>query len=360
MSLKVLMVGNDSSVKGGITSVISQMLSHDWKSEGIEMNFIPTYIDTNILNKILFFLFAYFRIIHCIKKWKPNVVHIHMSYKGSFSRKFIIHKLCKKYDIPDIIHLHGSEFEKWYLSKNERKQMQIKKMLREAASFIVLGNSWNNIVKRIEPKTKTIIISNTINIPKETARWEDKPFQILFLGVLIQRKGISDLLHAIQIIEETGNGGDFRLVIAGVGREEENLRKLCNQLNLNEVVTFVGWTDGQKKIDLLYNSQLLVLPSYNEGLPVAILEAISYGLPVISTNVGDISTAVVDGKNGYLILPGDIETLAIKIQKIFQSREKYERMSAYSRKLAKNKFSDVTYFKTLIMCYQQIYSLESR
>ena len=111
--MKVLMLGNDPSVKGGITSVISQLLAHDWNSEGIDMKFIPTYVETNNVRKILFFAKALRRINKELKTNKPDVVHMHMSYKGSFTRKFFLHKLCKKNNIPDIIHLHGSEFKKW-------------------------------------------------------------------------------------------------------------------------------------------------------------------------------------------------------------------------------------------------------
>lgn len=244
--VKVLMVGNDPSVKGGITSVINQIMSHDWKADGVDMKFIPTYIETNNFKKILFFAKAYKRIKKQIKDNKPDVVHIHMSYKGSFTRKYLIHKLCKKNNIPDIIHLHGSEFKKWYNTVNEKKKNEIRTLLKEADKFIVLGEKWEHTIKEIEPATNTVVVSNTVPIPKETVKWGE-PFKILFLGVLIKRKGVSDLLKATRLLKNDLGSEKFRVVIAGSGQEEANLKNECNNLDIEDVVDFVGWTDGEKK-----------------------------------------------------------------------------------------------------------------
>ena len=93
--IKVLMIGNHQSVKGGITSVIQQLLSFDWDSVGVEMKFIPTYIEASGIKKIAYFIRAYMNIEKEMRRNKPDIVHIHMSYRGSFYRKYAIHKLCK-------------------------------------------------------------------------------------------------------------------------------------------------------------------------------------------------------------------------------------------------------------------------
>ncbi|MFQ9449327.1 MAG: glycosyltransferase [Coprococcus sp.] len=82
---------------------------------------------TQVLRKLYFFAHAYKNIKKAIRTDKPDVVHIHMSYKGSFYRKYLIHKLCKKYDVPDVIHLHGSEFQKWYNESNSRTKKENQK-----------------------------------------------------------------------------------------------------------------------------------------------------------------------------------------------------------------------------------------
>lgn len=245
--IKVLMVGNSSTVKGGITSVISQILEHDWLSEGIDMKFIPTYVETNNVFKILYFAKAYRKIAHEIRVYKPDVVHIHMSYKGSFMRKYAIHKLCKKKGIRDIIHLHGSEFEKWYNESDDAKKMKIRCLLRECDSFIVLGDKWNHVIKGIEPKTKTVVVSNTVKIPEETIKRSFSCFQILFLGVLIKRKGVEDLLNAVKQLVDTRKLDNIKVVVAGTGAEEQNLKRQTKELNIESYIEFAGWTAGDKK-----------------------------------------------------------------------------------------------------------------
>ncbi len=351
--MKVLMLGNDPSVKGGITSVISQLLAHDWSSEGIDMKFIPTYVETNNVRKILFFAKAFRRINKELKTNKPDVVHMHMSYKGSFTRKFFLHKLCKKNNIPDIIHLHGSEFKKWFDESDDKKKEQIQTLLKESAGFIVLGDKWNKAVKEIEPKTNTVVVSNTVHIPDYTVEWK-QPFTVLFMGVLIKRKGVADLINAIYLLNKENKLYNVRLVIAGSGAEEAELKAMCTQLGLDNYIEFAGWTAGEKKEKLFRESQMLVLPSYNEGLPIAILEAISCGMPVVATNVGDISSAVIDGENGYLIEPGDVLAIKKAIEKIVWDPEVFNKMVTASRQLAESGFSDEKYFSCINDLYKEI------
>lgn len=326
------MLGNDPSVKGGITSVISQLLAHDWNAEGVDMKFIPTYVETNNVKKILFFAKAVKRIQREFKTNKPDVVHMHMSYKGSFTRKFFLHKLCKKNGIPDIIHLHGSEFKKWFDESDDKKKEEIKTLLKESAGVIVLGDKWKEVVKKIEPTTKAVVVNNTVRIPNCTVEW-NLPITVLFMGVLIKRKGVADLIRAVDILKKKNRLDNVKFVIAGSGVEEAELKTMCKKLELDKYINFVGWTSGEKKERLFRESQMLVLPSYNEGLPVSILEAISYGMPVVATCVGDISAAIIDGENGYLVEPGDVDALANSIYKLISEKANWQKNLKAQEKL---------------------------
>lgn len=276
-----------------------------------------------------------------------------MSYKGSFYRKYLIHKLCKKYDVPDVIHLHGSEFQKWYNESNSRTKKKIRNLLAESSAFIVLGDKWNKAVKEIEPATRTVVVSNAVHIPDYTTNWNGDTFQILFLGVLIKRKGVADLIQAISLLKKEGWLNNIKFIIAGSGSEEESLKQQASELKVEPWIEFAGWTDGKAKERYLKESQALVLPSYNEGLPIAVLEAISYGLPVIATAVGDMAAAVREGENGFLIKPGDVSALADKIKKITEDKGRYTQMSAKSKEIALTEFSDSKYFEKIYNCYQE-------
>lgn len=354
--VKVLMLGNDHSVKGGITSVIDQLLAHDWASEGINLSFIPTYIEANSLKKIAFFIRAYLRIVKEIKLNRPNLVHIHMSYRGSFTRTRIIQGLLKKKSIPVVIHLHGSEFEKWYNEVNVRKKEQIRALMKESGAVIVLGEKWNKIVKNIEPSTNTVVINNTVCIPEKRVKWSN-PFKILFLGVLIKRKGVSDLLKAVKLMKDEGNDKNFEVIIAGSGKEESALKDEAKILNIMDIVRFCGWTSGNKKKTLLSECQMLVLPSYNEGLPIAILEAMSYGMPIVATNVGDIPSAVKNGENGYTVEPGNIQELKEAI-KLVMDEKKFRKFSSDSLCKVLHAFDERIFFDMMKKVYTSRYSEE--
>ena len=351
--IKVLMCGNHPTNQGGMTSVINQILDHAWEKEGIHLTFVPTFKPGNPIIKSLFFLFSYIKIVGVFLYDKPDMVHMHMSYKGSFTRKYLIHKLCKKNKIPDIIHLHGSEFKKWYDAVDEKKKNEIRTLLREASVFIVLGEKWEKTIKEIEPATNTVVVSNTVPIPEETVKWNEL-FKILFLGVLIKRKGVSDLLKATRLLKDDLGSKIFQVVIAGSGQEEENLKNECMELEIEDVVNFVGWTDGEKKTQLLKECQMLVLPSYNEGLPMSILEAMSYGMPILATNVGDISSAVIDGVNGYLVKPGSVSNLLNDMKQLILNRDIWINYSKNSRQLAVEKFSEDVYFNKMETIYREL------
>mgnify|MGYP000429415235 FL=1 len=97
---------------------------------------------------------------------------------------------------------------------------------------------------------------------------------------------------------------------------------------------------------------MLVLPSYNEGLPIAILEAMSYGLPIISTNVGSIGEAVKEKENGFLIEPGDVDSLAHAMIQLTNNSILWKKESRASRNICETKFSENVFFEAVEKIYR--------
>lgn len=379
--LHVLMVGNDPSVHGGITQVIGQIRAHDWAASEIHVDFIPTYIASGRLRQIVFYLSALRRIRRALRTDPPQLVHIHMSFRGSYVRKNNVRALCRRFGVPYVLHLHGSQFEVWYDALGERRKKGVRRMLRDADAVIVMGERWQEIVRRIEPAAKAVIIRNAVRTPQmsssgEAFRDPEAPssgasfrdpeasssgaactglkerFQVLFLGVLIPRKGVQDILEAARLLKESGRIGSLHFVIAGTGAEEERLRETVRAFSLQDAVTFAGWAEGEEKEKLLCTSQALVLPSRREGLPVAVLEALAHGLPVIASDVGDTAEAVRDGETGYLIAPGDVQMLAQRLLDLSSDPVRYERMSRAARRLAETEFSEERLYRQLEACWR--------
>ncbi len=352
--VKILMCGNHPVDKGGMTTVIDQIRSYKWEEKDIDMKFIPTYHPGDLLMRVSYFALSYIKILFALSRYKPDIVYMHMSYKGSFKRKFCIHRICKRYGCKDIVHLHGSEFKKWYDGSSQRIKLQVQRALRESDAVVVLGKNGEKAIRSIEPKARVFMINNAVKIQEKKTSWNDDRFQVLFLGTLIKRKGVEDLLNAIWLLKQEDKIGNMYFVIAGTGAEKERLEKMCEKMELSAYIRFIGWVSGVQKEELFLDSQLVVLPSYDEGLPMSMIEAMSHGIPVVATDVGDVSMAVCEGGNGFLIDPGDLRALADRI-KIVSDKAIFTKMSERSREIAGNRFSAVDFFEKLADCFTYVH-----
>ena len=101
----------------------------------------------------------------------------------------------------------------------------------------------------------------------------------------------------------------------------DKIKKLIDEKGISDNVEFPGWVRGDTKDKLLRKADVFFLPSYNEGMPMSVLDAMGYGLPVVSTNVGGIPKIVHDGENGYCCDPGDVNRFAKGITEILLDRK---------------------------------------
>lgn len=353
--INVLMLGSDLSVKGGMTTVVESFLNNKFK-KGINIKFIPTHIESSIFRQMIFFSKALIKIVYSLIFNNISIIHMHLSEKGSFYRKYIVFLIGKLFDKRIIIHMHGAEFKEFYENSSEKIKNRIIKLLKESDYVLVLGDNWNNYIKELDEKINTKIFRNSVKTRDEFVVRENNSINILFLAVLIERKGIFDLINAAKIISDDIKLSRYNIkfIIAGSGREEENCKKKVDEYGLNNIFSFKGWVKGKEKYDLLKKSQIFVLPSYNEGLPVAILEAMSYGLPVISTNVGSIEDAVHDKMNGFIVPPGNINLLAQKISECILDKDLWNLFSKNSRKLISEVYNDKLYFDNIEDLYLKL------
>ena len=125
------------------------------------------------------------------------------------------------------------------------------------------------------------------------------------MGEIGQRKGVFDILRALSEHHDEAEG-KIELIIGG-NRNEQKLLDTIKENKLDKMVRFEGWVSGEKKLRLLNKADIYILPSFNEGLPISILEAMSYGCPIISTPVGGIPEVVKE--NGILVTPGNSDEI---------------------------------------------------
>jgi glycosyltransferase involved in cell wall biosynthesis len=305
----VLKISPSLYVKGGITSVIKGYLESDL-SKMHNFYLIASHVDGHKIAKLIRAIAALVEIIvHFLTK-DADIVHIHVGDVISFKRKFFFFKITKFFKKKVIYHNHGAEFIHQYqfLSTNWKKRVQW--TFENVDLVICLSESWRNGINQIAPGAKIMVVPNAISLPVLFPKKPKHFVNLTFLGLIGPRKGIFDLLKVVEKL--INNNYPIKLTIGGNGEVKRLLRKL-QDLRLSNNVQYLGWVDDKKRDNILRQTDIFILPSYGEGMPMAILEAMAYSVPVISTYVGGIPELVLDGQTGYLIKPGDLDELYRKI-----------------------------------------------
>lgn len=329
-SKQVLVLGTEA--RGGIRSVIEAYEAAGFYSAG-RSRFIASHVEGGLFKRLATALGAYLRVATMLLTFRVALLHLHMSMRGSFWRKAIFLLMGRLAGVPVVIHLHGSEFAVFYGASSGWVKWVIRSACDHASAVVVLSESWRQFVSGLT-KTQVVVIGNfvTDRYDPDRAGRSRNPRSVLFLGQFGARKGIYDLLTAF--VEVRKRVPQAVLYCGGNG-EVDKVRATVGELGLEEWVHVPGWVSGDEKLDLMHQCGIFVLPSYNEGLPMAIIEAMSFSMAVVSTTVGGIPE-LVDDDNGALVTPGDQAQLASTLVKLLErtdaeltalgaaSRQRYE------------------------------------
>jgi glycosyltransferase involved in cell wall biosynthesis len=231
-----------------------------------------------------------------------------------------------------VIHIHGGGFKEYY----EKNSRFVHKNLLKCDTIIALTQYWKEYFNSLGFEN-VFIVPNIVESPvTKEKKNNDGKVHFLYLGLITKAKGIYDLLDVINK-HKAEFDGKIILHIGGNG-ETTPLQNIIKEHNLSNIVQFEGWVSGEKKVELLNNANVFILPSYTEGLPISILEAMSYSLPVITTQVGGIPEVVKDGENGLLFTPSDKDALYKAIDKLAINKGLQEDMGKKSYDLVQPHF----------------------
>ena len=353
---KICMIVPSFTAKGGIASVVSGYRNSELEKQ-YNIRYIETYTDKNKVCKVLKAISAYLKFLLCLIFWKPDLVHIHSSFNGSFYRKLPFIYLSSWWHKPIVNHVHGAEFEQFYLKASGKKQNKVKSAYLRCQKIVALSEEWKGNLSHIVSEDKIEVIENYSIIQDKERR---EPGQtILFLGFLCERKGCYDIPNVVKKV--VAKYPDVRFVLAGSGSEadERKMKELVRNNNIESNVLFPGWVRGNQKNDLLSDADIFFLPSYNEGKPMAILDAMGYGLPIISTDVGGISNIVHNGENGYILIPGDIQGFADAIVKLLEDKELMIKMGKESLKIIEQGYSLDAHIQKISDLYEHLLDISN-
>ena len=343
--LKVLMVGPARNVKGGMTTVVDQYYEYGL-DKAVDLKYIETVNDKNSVCKFLKMIVGYIKFRLNIKKY--DVVHIHMASRLSTFRKAKYVKIAKKYNKRIIVHIHGAEYRKFYSECNDSKKEYICKTLKLADKIIVLSEEWKEFFSELVDSSKIEIIYNAVVVPKDFSK-DVNTLKFLFLGRLGHRKGIYDLIELIDRLRKKYR--DIQLYVGGDG-EVDKVKKIIKEKQLDENIHYIGWISGNEKEKFLKECSFYILPSYNEGMPMSLIEGMAYKNIAISTNVGGIPQVIQNEENGIIVEPGDIEKMKLYIEKILSDEKMRIKLSINARNTVEEKFNINRNIQKLLNLYK--------
>jgi len=353
--MRVVHVGPGGATgRGGIGRYIAYVLSAaEVDNSGISCSAIDSYGHRGRAAMTLAFLGACVQVLTACLFRRVDILHIHMSHYGSALRKCVLLLLGKACGAKVVLHIHGSQFDIFCDDLPRWQRRLVVGCLGKADRVVVIARVWESYVLGLGiARDKVRLVHN--GVPDSGRRDDgavhrDGPVRLLALGELGPRKGTPEILAALS--DDRLRSLSWRAVIAGNG-DVAAYRQAFAAAGLDSRVELPGWVDGVS--GLLSQADILMLPSRQEGLPLAILEALATGIPVISTPVGGIPDAVVDGVSGLLVPPGDAPALASALARLIGDAGLRARLGAAGRRLFESEFDMRNTFFQLKTIYQEL------
>jgi glycosyltransferase involved in cell wall biosynthesis len=322
----VLVVGPAPGQSGGISSVMSYLES-EFDREKFEVRFLDT-LKSGRWSTVC-------RTVGAVFEAKVTrrslIVHLNVSTRGSTYRKWIMSRICAFFRVPYLVHLHGSKYRTFYAGASRVVQVAVISLFRGATSVVVLGGVWRDFVASElgVPLHDIAVVPNGTPAPElddAAGSQAPRPLRLVFSGRVSVAKGVADLLQAADGLYEESLR--FELVLMGDSRDSA----LLQQATSRPYCMVTGWLPAGDVVRYLKESDVFVLPSHDEGLPMAMIEAMSLSLPVIVTDVGAISDVIVNGQEGYLVQVGDIEGLRTAMRSLLTDQALRAAMGLHARR----------------------------
>lgn len=347
------MLGTSFETLGGISSVV-KVYREAGLLHKLGIVYLETHRDGGAGRKLAYLLRSWLRFVWLLLSFQIGLMHVHHASHASFWRKLCFILPAFLFRVPVVIHLHGGGFAKFYGEENgPRVQSLIRYVYDRAACVIVLSQTWKTWVQSISKNPNVQAVYNPVAVPPAVPFAAREPATVLFLGKIGPAKGCYDLLQACARLH--GKYPQLKICMGGDG-EQQAARDLAAKLGLQDCLETPGWINGEQKHALLSRASIYALPSYFEGLPMSILEAMAYGLPTLASRVGGIPEALADGEDGLLVSAGDVDTLTAALDKLLQDAALRAQMGANARRKVEQVFATSCILPQIERIYSDILS----
>jgi glycosyltransferase involved in cell wall biosynthesis len=295
-------------------------------------------------------------------KKRPDIVHVCTASYWSFWENAVYVLISKIFSKKTLLHIHGGGFDDFSGKSNRFLKFLIRITFNLPDKVIVLSSTWKRVMENFASENKISVLSNfvsfsrfdrsrsEVNLPKDT-------IQILFVGgVAAKQKGLYDLLKAMPLVTKRFKNILFLFMgCTDIGK----LSAIIQREKISSHAIFLGYLHGDEKIEVFVESDIFVLPSYAEGLPLTILEAMAAGLPIIATAVGAVPEIIENGENGFLIEPGNYKELAKKILILAQDEKLRLEMRQKNIEKIKEKYDEKVVIPELENQYHRLFEVKN-
>lgn len=283
-------------------------------------------------------------------------VHVNMAERASMVRKGAVVVFARLIGAPVLIHLHAAQMHHVYRALPRPLQVLVRWVFSLADEVLVLGErSAGFALNELRCRADRVhIVLNGVPQAQQPRR-ADTPghrFRVLFLGNLTERKGVTDLLRACTLLRSPGS--EWHVTFAG-GGDVEGYRRSSAAMGLEDNVQFFGWARQDQAAELLAAADALVLPSYDEGLPLVILEALAHGVAVVCTPVGEIPSTLSDGRDALFVPPGDATALAAALDRLIHEPALRQALEQQGRAFYARGFSIEAFFNAVAAVHRRVF-----
>jgi len=321
--IRVLHVGPDPQGHGGMATVIGGLIASPLARRH-RLEALATYRSADPLRRLAMFSCALVRLIAWCARGGARIVHVHTAVRGSMYRKAVCVAVAKAMRRPVLLHVHSgaAEIEVFRGRLGPATAWLVRRCIGMADQVVSVSSAGARALSEQFARSDVAVVTNAappVTQPRSTRGARDhRPVTVLYLGGFANPvKGGEVLAQALASLVPTAPS--MRVLLAGPGQLTPAATAL---LSGDPTVTWLGWLDEPAKAAALDESDIFVLPSTSEGLPMALLEAMAHGLAIVATDMGGVPDVLSHGADALLVPPGDPDSLASAIRTLVDHPEK--------------------------------------
>ncbi len=335
MRPKILLLGPAMGAISGVSTHLNQLFNSELT---VRFDLLHFQVGSegrqeNGFHKLVRFVFSPLVLLVFLLRHRPDIVHLNTAMLlKSYWRDNVYLLVARLLGRKVVYQVHGGALPEDFFAGNRLLTALLRRVLEQPDVLLLLAQVELNAYRRFVPGQRLEVIPNAIDV-SATKSLTAKPagsLHLVYLGRIVKDKGVFEIVETLAVL--AGQGRKLRLTIGGNGPDEERLRARVSTLGLDERVEFIGPVFGMDK-DCLWNAaHVFVFPTYREGLPYALLEAMAAGAVPITTKVGAIPDVMQDGGHGLFVEPRSTVDLARAIARLDDDRVLLARMAEAGQK----------------------------